>query len=251
MKSIIMLGVPRKWRPREPRGDRQARPWGPTFISEVRHGGHLLFFRRLLAWLAVWLLWLVGLADKNRGPRAIHSTLPCSGGRERAPLWGWGLDWRAKHGRWSSGLERSSYWLVLRMAGEAGYWERNFSRGTVNGISFLCPIMAQRDVRDAKEPVPGKERQLRATPGRDTTESQRLGWKSIFTHQHIRADLMDVETSPLLCGRHMRWFGSRLAGGGGPYHTTYVHAANISGQGFDSSRLASWSHHTCLGPDRR
>lgn len=36
--------------------------------------------------------------------------MPCSGGRERAPLWGWGLDCRAKHGRWSSELERSPYW---------------------------------------------------------------------------------------------------------------------------------------------
>lgn len=104
----------------------------------------------------------------------------------------------------------------------------------------------KRDVREGEEPAPGKKRQLRATPGRDRTESQRLDWRSMFTHQHMRADLRDVETPPsaLRPAHAMVWIKAGRGGRGALPHTTYVHTANFSGQGFDSKELASLSHHT-------
>lgn len=122
----------------------------------------------------------------------------------------------------------------------------------------------ERDVREGR--VPGKKRQLRATPGRDRAESQRLDWKSILTHQHLRADLSVVETPPsaLRPAHVMDWI---KAGRGGSLTTTHtstlrIFLARISkGRGWPPGAIilfldsagggSKWTNFDCSIPNTR
>lgn len=129
-------------------GDRPGR--GATFISEMRHGGHRFSTGgqvMLQGELAGWLLWLVGPADKNRVP--VPYIALCAllwRPRARAPV-GKTLD-HDEHGcRWSK-LE-CFFILVGGTMGKLARWKRMLNRA-VHNASIICPITAQRGLRDEK-----------------------------------------------------------------------------------------------------